>query len=269
MSLDEIIEADHNPKDHATDDLEASVSRFGFVEPITLDERTGKLVSGHGRLHELQRRHTAGEDPPEGVEVYQGTWTAPVVRGWASADDTEAEAYLVTANRLTEKGGWLDDGLAESLTRLAATAPGLEGIGYSDDDLEALLARLSSEPPSGPWRDRALRPMPDPGSFTGGQVWQIGPHRLVVGDARDPDAWAVLPEAQLMVTDPPYGIAYDGGGGVEREVIDGDLDSEAAATLLDAALGLAIAKLSAGGASYIFLPPGGGSPPTTGSRRPP
>jgi ParB-like chromosome segregation protein Spo0J len=54
VPLDEIAEAHRNPKLHDRRGIRASVTRFGFVEPITIDERTGRLVAGHGRLEQLR-----------------------------------------------------------------------------------------------------------------------------------------------------------------------------------------------------------------------
>lgn len=137
LPVDRLVPADRNPKRHDQATLGASISRFGYIEPIVLDERTGKLVAGHGRLEQLRSRASAGEEPPEGVTVdADGNWLVPVVRGWASADDAEAEAYLLAANRTTELGGWDPNLLADALE----ASPNLDGIGFSDDDLRQLLA---------------------------------------------------------------------------------------------------------------------------------
>lgn len=135
--------AEKNPKRHADAELSASINRFGFAEPIVLDERTGRLVSGHGRVNALRARHEAGEEPPEGVELSltdpKGpVWMVPVVRGWSSKDDREADAFLLAANQLTIAGGWDDSSLAEVLETLQIDG-GLEGLGFSDEDLKRIL----------------------------------------------------------------------------------------------------------------------------------
>jgi hypothetical protein len=143
LDLAQIAEADRNPKTHAADDLEASIQRFGFVEPITMDERTEKLVAGHGRLHELQRSQAAGDPPPDGVrQDSAGNWLAPVVRGWASTDDLEADAYLLASNHITELGGWADPDLAVMLADLALGGK-LSGTGFTTGNVDDLLASLS------------------------------------------------------------------------------------------------------------------------------
>lgn len=143
MIVSELIPADHNPKDHAEEDIHASISRFGFADPALLDERTGKLIEGHGRVDDLLKREQAGEDPPEGiVKNAAGKYLMPVMRGWSSEDDAEAEAFLITLNHLTAKGGWHGEELYVMLDRLSDIDDGLLGTGYESADLDDLLAGL-------------------------------------------------------------------------------------------------------------------------------
>jgi hypothetical protein len=149
MRVDELPPAPKNPKGHSLDEIEASMDRFGFIEPVLLDERTGKLVGGHGRLEALGQRWGRGDAPPAGVVVDgDGTWLVPVVRGWSSADDREAEAALVALNQLTTKGGWADPaGLHDILDGLRH-GPGLDGVGFTPVDVDSLLASIRPpEPP--------------------------------------------------------------------------------------------------------------------------
>lgn len=141
VPVEELPDDPRNPKRHSDADLDASIGRFGYTEPVMVDDRTGRLVSGHGRKAALLRRREAGEQPPAGVTVDSaGAWLVPVVRGWSSVDDAEAAAYLVAANRLTEKGGWNDRPLIALLQELQETADqALTGVGFDDDDLDTLL----------------------------------------------------------------------------------------------------------------------------------
>lgn len=120
MPLTDLEGAPVNPKSHHEASIEASITRFGYVEAITLDERTGRLVAGHGRLEDLRRREAAGEPPPDGITAHaKKGWLIPVQRGWASKDDAEAEAYLIASNRTTELGGWDEPGFDEMVARIA------------------------------------------------------------------------------------------------------------------------------------------------------
>ncbi len=112
--LSEVLPADRNPKEHDDAAIQASFQRHGFTEPVFEDGRTGKLVAGHGRLENLVLLHEAGHAMPEGiVAADDGEWMLPVVVGWSSADDAEAEDYVSVSNRLVELGGWNPQLLAE------------------------------------------------------------------------------------------------------------------------------------------------------------
>lgn len=132
-----------NPKAHDTATIDASVGRFGYIEPIVVDGRTGMIVSGHGRTKTLLGMHERGETPPDGVQVKDGEWLVPVVSGWSSRTDSEAHAALIALNRTGELGGWVDDSLLELLDDLSGIEDGLLGVGYGEDDVENLRARLA------------------------------------------------------------------------------------------------------------------------------
>lgn len=149
MTLPELLAADVNPKLHDLEGIGESLDRFGIVETIVLDERTGQLVSGHGRTEKLtqlegsyREQIDAGVDPdvsvPEGVRVEEdGTWRVPVTRGWASATDSEAEAVIVALNRIGE-GQWNQSELYDVLSRQNSLA----GIGYDPDHVQNLAREL-------------------------------------------------------------------------------------------------------------------------------
>jgi hypothetical protein len=139
MRLTDLKPASQNPKRHAHEEIGTSIGRFGYVEPVVLDERTGKLVAGHGRVDSLKARQASGEAPPEGVREEGVEWLVPVLRGWASRSDTEAQAYLLASNQLTAAGGWDDAELGAMLRELEAQQA-LEGVGFDEQELARLLA---------------------------------------------------------------------------------------------------------------------------------
>jgi ParB-like chromosome segregation protein Spo0J len=149
LPLDEMVPDETNAKRHVVGDIRASFVRFGYAEAIVVDGRTGKLVSGHGRCEALAAMRAEGFDPPEGVALSgDGRWTVPVQVGWSSANDDEARAFMVAANRLTELGGWDDRALAAILRSSQDQPLALVGTGFTERDLAALLARTSPVPPS-------------------------------------------------------------------------------------------------------------------------
>lgn len=137
MALDELQPADVNPKRHSGE-IDRSFERFGYTEPVLLDERTGKLIAGHGRIEALKERREAGQAPPNGIGA---DWTVPVVRGWKSENDEEAAAALVASNQLTTLGGWDDRELFEVLNSL----DDLDGIGFTLEQLDELAKATSSK----------------------------------------------------------------------------------------------------------------------------
>ena len=201
-----------NPKAHSHEAIEASVSRFGFVEPIVVDERTGFIASGHGRVSTLTQMRMRGEAPPRGVRVTsKGAWQVPVV-SWHSRSDAEAGAALIALNRVSELGGWVDDALLELLGEIERD----EAVGFDDEAFEDLRSKVAAERARGaklsdPDDVPALRPTP---RSRLGDVWVCGAHRVICGDATDGAVLEALlagEKADAMWTDPPYGVSYVGG----------------------------------------------------------
>lgn len=252
MAIVELKRAKRNPKDHDIGALDASVKRFGFVDPVVIDERTGRLVSGHGRVELLTTLEAKKSKPPPGVEVVDGEWRIPVVRGWASKSDSEAEGFILAANRTTELGGWQQDKLAEVLEDLAKAGE-LQGTGYTGDDLDTLLEQLGETPrhygtSPAPASTTTTEPPPvgeappaaDPVStdpldeeppvserpwVKDGDLFELGGHRLLVGDSfKAEDMRRLLASAKVkavggVVTDPPYAI-YGSATGVASDIAD-------------------------------------------------
>ena len=135
-----------NPRAHdSIEDVKASILRFGFVDPIIHDDRTGQMIAGHGRVEALTDLHAAwlkapkrSRKVPGGITVDGDRWSAPVVFGWSSADDNEAAGLLMALNRLTETSKWIPDKQLALLNEIAESVRGLEGVGYTDEDRQAL-----------------------------------------------------------------------------------------------------------------------------------
>jgi len=141
VPLTELKRWPRNPKDHDLGLLHSSIERFGFVNPIIVNDETGIILAGHGRLDALVQHKLAGGQPPKRVRVDGDDWLIPVVRG-VSLPDAEAEAYAVADNRTVELGGWDEGKLAAILSDLTQDG-GLQGVGFDEDDLDALLAFTS------------------------------------------------------------------------------------------------------------------------------
>src|SRR5207302_10497693 len=124
--------------------------------------------------------------------------------------DEDAEAYLIGSNQLTALGGWDDHGLADILTDLA-DAQLLELTGHTGDDLDQLVASLSEQqPPQAGHTDPDDVPDPPAVPVTKpGDLWQLGPHRVLCGDATNPDHLELVTAGTtpaIIYADPPYGL---------------------------------------------------------------
>lgn len=148
LPLDEVAPDSRNPKNHDTELIDASIGRFGMLDLIVRDGRTGKIISGHGRHKVLSAMSAKGETPPEGIRTDdEGRWLIPVVTGWSSRTDTEAAAALIAMNKTTELGGWVDDELLSLLDDLEEAGEGaMIGVGISDKEIEDL-RRVVGEAP--------------------------------------------------------------------------------------------------------------------------
>ena len=208
LPLASLKSARRNPKKHQIETVLTSMGRFGYVAPMILDERTGRLVAGHGRLESLKRAKANGQAPPERIHVKNGDWLVPVVRGVAFADDREAEAYLLADNQIVIRGGWDDDELKEIIERLGEEGE-LAGTGFEDLFQEQF--GVEQDDPT-PLIDQAAELQRKWGT-TRGQLWLIGKHRLLCGDSTSELDVRRLMNGQracLFATDPPYLVDYDG-----------------------------------------------------------
>ncbi|MBZ9713771.1 hypothetical protein [Deinococcus multiflagellatus] len=153
LPLDQLARWPGNPKEHAEGAIAASISRFGFRDPLAIDEASGRLIAGHGRLSVLERAHAAGQPAPQFVQVREdGMWLVPVTRGGSFADRDEASAYLIAHNRTGELGGWNDEllaGMLGSLDDALRSVAGFDLDGFLQEQTAAAASvQLPPPPPS-------------------------------------------------------------------------------------------------------------------------
>lgn len=258
LPLSDVRSAQRNVKEHDLGALQQSISRFGFNDAVIVDDRTGNLVSGHGRVEALRAMHKeAPQRHPAGVQVRgegeHPEWLIPVQRGWSSKNDSEAEAFLVAANRLVELGGWDDAMLERVLVDLAQMGPeALIGTGFDGDDIDKMIndaarAAIGATDPDD---------VPEPGTLwvKPGDLFALGEHRLLCGDSTRGDdidrvCAGVSPDG--VWTDPPYGLSYESRAGkVHNDAEDGLV------VLLDQVFGQLARVLKPGAFVYVAHPDG-------------
>lgn len=226
VDLDELTPAHVNPKSHQLDVIGANMAAHGLFDVVAIqDERTDRMLAGHGRREKLQTARASGQPPPEGVVVTgDGRWLVPRLRGWASRDDDHAMAAGVAHNETTTAGGWQQDQLTELVRHLDASTPVLvPTLGFTDDRLAEMLA--TQEAPNlgtGADPDDVTEDVPD--LTRPGDLYALGPHRLLCADSTKPETYQVLlgeERPALLLTDPPYGVAYQQAS--TKRAILGDL----------------------------------------------
>ena len=171
--------------------ISASMLEFGWTSAVLVDEQSN-IIAGHGRVLAAQNLGLA-EIP------------VMVATGWS---DEQKRAYAIADNKLALNAGWDEDLLRIELAELKGLGADLVLIGFGELEIDALFARGNQghadpdEVPEAP-AVPAIRP---------GDVWLLGRHRITCGDSTNTsDVRRVLNGAtpHLMVTDPPYGVAYD------------------------------------------------------------
>ena len=176
--------------------IAASMAKFGWTVPCLVAD-DGELIAGHGRVL------AAGA---------LGLTEAPVIK-LGHLDEAERRAYRIADNKLTELGEWDEAMLRDEIAGLLAEDFDLDLLGFSDEDLDALLQDPETVSDEGAveGEDDIPEPPVNPVSVTG-DLWQLGPHRLICGDSTSADVAGRLLDSVkplLMVTDPPYGVEYD------------------------------------------------------------
>lgn len=152
MALSKLLGMAHpeNPKEHSIPDLMDSILRFGFTAPPTVDDATGVLVAGHGRIEALETLRAAGRPPaksydgpwpPLGIKLKGDEWMVPVLRGVSFTSPEERDAYVVADNQLVITGGWS----RTKLRAMVARFRGKRGVGFTDKQYENLLDSYRSK----------------------------------------------------------------------------------------------------------------------------
>ena len=188
----------HSPEQVAQ--IAASIVEFGFLNPILVDGGAG-IVAGHGRLMAARKL---------------GLAEVPVVV-LDHLTETQRRAYIIADNRLAERAGWDEAVLAEELRALEHEGVDLGLVGFSDEELDVLLAE-TEEPEAAPTAEEDIPEVPVRPVTQPGDVWLIGSHRLICGDCRDLAVVGSLLGGQrvnVAITSPPYATRreYDPSSG--------------------------------------------------------
>ncbi len=197
--LESLIPFSRNARTHSDEQISqiaASIREFGFNNPILVDGAHG-VISGHGRILAARKLE---------IEIL------PVIE-LAHLTDTQKRAFILAENKLAERAGWDQELLSLELADLGAAGFDLELTGFDDSEIQSLLAKDSDDDSDG--SDSTADDVPETPAKAvtrTGDIWSIGEHRLICGDAGDPAVIAALmgtDRAALCFTSPPYGSQRD------------------------------------------------------------
>ena len=188
-----------NPRTHSAKQVRqiaASIEQFGFISPILIDSKDG-IIAGHGRL---------------AAAKLLGMSDIPTVRV-DHLSPAQIRAYVIADNKLAENAGWDRNLLALELQDLSVELNfDVAVIGFETAEIDLLIGEVGQTEPEGaddvPEIDRSK-----PAISRLGDVWRIGDHSLLCGDALDKVSYRALlgsKKAQMVFTDPPYNVPIAG-----------------------------------------------------------
>ena len=191
---------DRNPRTHTKRQIEQiaeSIKAFGFTNPILIDDHN-VVVAGHGRLEAAKTL--------DHKEV-------PTIR-LSNLNKDELRAYVIADNRLAEKAGWDQEILAIELQSLSELELDFDITitGFDTPEIDILICNLDADKEEGDDFDE-IPEKTDSAVTRLGDVWQIGPNRLICEDSTKAETYAHLlqeEKAQLIFTDPPYNVPING-----------------------------------------------------------
>ena len=200
---DRLVPYAKNARTHSSEQvaqIAASIAEFGFLNPILVDSSAG-IVAGHGRL--LAARKLGLAEVPVVVLDH--------------LSETQRRAYILTDNRLALNAGWDEELLAEELRDLESEGLDLSLVGFSDKELEAI-CRIPTDTELETGQPDEIPDAPAEAVTKPGDIWLIGPHRLICGDCRDLAVVKKLlggSRANVVITSPPYATQreYDPASG--------------------------------------------------------
>lgn len=237
VPVDKLVPYARNARTHSKQQiaqLRASIREFGFVSPAVIDSDYNILV-GHGRVQAARE---------------EGYKTIPCVFA-ENLTEAQKRAYILADNQLALNAGWDEDMLSVELEDLKNDDFDLSLLGFDDTDLDKYLSKDEEDVSDD---DFDLSAALEKATFVqSGDLWTVGRHKLLCGDATKAEDVARLmgdQKANLIVTDPPYGVSFKASDGltIQNDSIKGDDFYK----FLLASFNNMKDHLEAGGAAYVF-----------------
>lgn len=254
LPLDALIPYARNSRTHSAEQVAqvaASMREFGFTSPVLIDAQGG-IIAGHGRVMAARQL---------------GLPDVPCIR-LPHLTEAQKRAYVIADNKLALNSGWDEDMLRLEIEDLQGMDFDLDLLGFSDDELAALLPDDETEAGQG---DADAVPEVRPAAISKlGDVWVLGAHRVMCGDSASVDSVGALLSGaypDLVFTDPPYGVSYadknkslnESGKGnrIQTEIKNDHLQGDDLARFFLDVFTTLFAVMKPGAPFYVCAPQGG------------
>lgn len=261
--IESLVAYHNNARTHSpaqVEQLQASMLEWGFTNAVLIDDMG--IVAGHGRCMALAELYKRGQQVkfPNGAPIPIGMVPTLDCSGWTAQ---QRRAYILADNQLALNAGYDLELLQLELKELESAGYDLDLIGFGEDELAELLADAPELPEDAD--PDAAPPLPEEPVSVPGDVWILGPHRVICGDSTSIDTWDRLMDgerADACFTDPPFNVdlgrknrlmdKVDGGkrnanGSIANDKMSPDEFRE----LLAGAFGCLFANLKPGAATYV------------------
>ena len=237
VSLDKLVPYVNNARTHSPEQikkLRSSLREFGFINPVIIDRDFG-IIAGHGRV--LAARE-------EGITEVPCVFVDHLT-------EAQKKAYIIADNRMALDAGWDEELLRVEIESLQAEAFDISLTGFGDDEIADLFGKDKDKVEDD---DYDLSAALEKAAFVEkGDVWIVGKHRLYCGDATNPNDVAKLMDghrANLIVTDPPYGVSFKSASGLTIQ--NDSIKNEEFYQFLYNAFANMVAHMENGGSAYVF-----------------
>lgn len=206
LATKDLIPYARNTRTHSDEQVNqivSSIKEFGFTNPVLVDQ-DNMIIAGHGRVMAANKLKL---DKVPTICLKHLT-------------EAQKKAYIIADNRLALNAGWDEDMLKVELEELNDLEFDISLLGFEDNEIESLL----SEPTEGLTDEDAVPDLPEEPTTKLGDLWILGEHRLLCGDSTSIDDVDKLMDgnkADMVFTDPPYNVAFNGRSG-KFDVIKND-----------------------------------------------
>ena len=207
--INDLIPYIRNARTHSESQIAqiaASIKEFGFLSPILIAE-DNTILAGHGRLAAARKL---------------GLKQVPCVKE-SHLTETQRRAYIIADNKLSLNAGWDEDMLAIELSELQGADFDLDLLGFDESELVSIFEDDKEVEDDDFDVEEELN---KPCFSKAGDIWTLGRHRLICGDSTKEETYKSLmkdKKANLVVTDPPYNVNYEGSAGkIKNDNMDND-----------------------------------------------